>query len=49
MDHVLSELFIMTCLSWVALHSMADSFIDLHKFLHRDKSAIHNGDVYCTW
>ena len=25
-DHVLSELFIMTCLSWVALHGMDHSF-----------------------
>ena len=28
-DHVLSELSTMTCLSWVALHSMAHSFIEL--------------------
>ena len=26
-EHVLPELFAMTCLSWVALHSMAHSFI----------------------
>ena len=30
-DHVLSELFTMTHLSWVALHSMAHCFIELHK------------------
>ena len=30
-DHVLSELSTMTCLSWVALHSMANSFIELDK------------------
>ena len=30
--HVLSELFTMTCLSWVALHSMAQSFIEPDKF-----------------
>ena len=29
MDHVLPELFIMTHLSWVALHGMANSFIEL--------------------
>ena len=29
--HVLSELFAMTHLSWVALHGMAHSFIELHK------------------
>ena len=28
-DHILSELFTMTCPSWVALHSMAHSFIEL--------------------
>ena len=31
MDHVLSELFAMTSLSWVALHGMAHSFTELHK------------------
>ena len=31
MDHILSELSTMTCLSWVALHGMAHSFIDLNK------------------
>ena len=30
-DHILSELSIMTCPSWVALHSMAHSFIELDK------------------
>ena len=30
-DHVLSEFYTMTCLSWVALHSMAHSFIELEK------------------
>ena len=30
-DHVLSELFTMTCPSWVALHGMAHSFIELDK------------------
>ena len=34
-DHVLSELSIMTRLSWVALHSMAHSFIEL------DKTVVH--------
>ena len=34
-DHVLSELSTMTCLSWVVLHGMAHSFIEL------DKSVIH--------
>ena len=35
MDHVLSELSTMTCLSWVALHGMAHSFIEL------DKAVVH--------
>ena len=30
-DHVLSELSTMTCPSWVALHSMAHSSIELNK------------------
>ena len=32
-DHTLSELSIMTHLSWVALHSMAHSFIELDEVL----------------
>ena len=32
-DHILSELSAMTCPSWVALHSMAHSFIRLVRFL----------------
>ena len=35
MDHVLSELSTMTCLSWVSLLGMADSFIEL------DKAVVH--------
>ena len=34
-DHVLSDLSTMTCLSWVALHGMAHSFIEL------DKAVVH--------
>ena len=34
-DHVLSELSTMTSLSWVALHCMAHSFIEL------DKAVVH--------
>ena len=30
-DHILSELSTMTYLSWVALHGMAQSFIELEK------------------
>ena len=43
-DHVLSELSTMTCPSWVALHSMAHSFIVLlRRPLHYDKAVIHEG------
>ena len=35
MDHILSEHSIMTCPSWVALHDMAHSFIEL------DKAMVH--------
>ena len=44
-DHVLSELSIMTCLPWVALHSMAHSFIELHKPLRHDKAVTHEGGI----
>ena len=30
-DHILSELFTITCPSWVVLHGIAHSFIELHK------------------
>ena len=42
-DHVLSELSTTTCLSWVALHSMAHNFIELHKPLHHDEAVIREG------
>ena len=42
-DHNLSELFTMTCPSWVALHGMVHSFIELHKPLRHDKAVIHEG------
>ena len=43
-DHVLSELSTMTCLSWVALRDMSHSFIKLLKPLCHGKAAIHEGD-----
>ena len=46
-DHVLPELFIMTHSSWVALSSMAHSFIELRKPFHH-KSVIHEG-VGCKY
>ena len=44
-DHVSSERFTMTHPSWVALHGMAHSFIELCKPLCRDKTVTHEGDV----
>ena len=44
-DHILSELFTVTYLSWVALHSITHNFIELHKPLHHDKAVIHEGSV----
>ena len=43
-DHILSELSTMTHLSWVALHGMAHSFIELCKPLHHDKAVIRGGE-----
>ena len=40
-DHILSELLTITHPSWVALHSMAHSFIELCKTLCHDKAMIH--------
>ena len=34
----------MTCLSWVTLHGMAHSFIELLKTLCHNKAVIHEGD-----
>ena len=42
--HILSEFSTMTCLSWVALHGMAHSFVELRKPLHYDKAVIHERD-----
>ena len=33
----------MTLLSWVALHSMAHSFMELYKPCHHNKAVIHEG------
>ena len=41
----LAELFAMTSLSWVALHGIAYSFIQLHKPLHHDKAVIFERGV----
>ena len=53
MDHILSELFSVTCLSWVALHSITRSVIELNKPLRHDKAVVHDGDLlisnYCNY
>ena len=38
----------MTCSSWVVLHNMTLSFIELHKPFHHNKAVIHEGVVYNT-
>ncbi|KAF7245612.1 Doublecortin domain-containing protein 1 [Varanus komodoensis] len=47
-DHFLSELSAMTCPSWVTLHSIAHSFIELRKPLRHDKAVIHEGTDLST-
>ena len=42
-DYILLGLSIMTHPTWVALHDMAHSFIELHKPLHHDKVEVHEG------
>ena len=42
--HVLSDLFTWTHLSWVALHGMAHSFVELHKPLCLDKAVVYEVD-----
>ena len=42
-DHVLSELFAMICPSWMALHSMAHSFVELHRPPCHNKAVIPEG------
>ena len=44
-DHLLSELSAMTSPSWVALHGMAYSFIELCKPLHHDKAVVFEGEL----
>ena len=46
--HILSELFTTTCSSWVTLHNMACSFIELCKPLCHDKAVICEGKIKYT-
>ena len=48
MDHFLSELFIMTYPSWVALHITAHRFTELHKPHCHKKSVIHEEKIRLT-
>ena len=43
---ILSELSFMTCQPWVALPSMANSIIELHKSLHHYKAVVHEGEHF---
>ena len=43
-DQILSEFSTMTHLSWVALHGMVHSFIELCKPICHDKAVIHEGE-----
>ena len=43
------DLSTMICLSWLTLHGMAHSFIELHKpRLRHDKAVIHEGNSFIT-
>ena len=42
--HILSEISTMNCPSWMALNSMAHSFLELCKPIHQDKAVIHEED-----
>ena len=44
--HILSEVCTMTCLSWVALQSLAHSFSELCKPLRQDEASIHDSLPY---
>ena len=44
MDHVLSELSTITHLSWVALHGMAHSFIELREIAGRNINSLRYAD-----
>ena len=45
-DHILSELFMMTYPCWLALHGMAHSSFELHKPLGHNKAVIHEGEAH---
>ena len=48
LEHVLSELFTMTHLSWVDLCGMAHSLTELCRPLHHSKAVIHEGSPKCS-
>ena len=44
-DNILSELFTITCPSWVARHGIAHSFIELCKSLSHSKTVLREGTI----
>ena len=48
-DNVLSEIFTMTHLSWVALHGIAYDLIDLCKPFHHNKAVNDEGEIFMQW
>ena len=48
LDHVLSEVSTVTCLSWVVLHTMGHGFIELCKPFFLDTALIHEEVYYCS-
>ena len=48
-NHVLPELSTMTLPSWVALHGIAHSFIELLKPLLHDMAVIREGEILNRW
>ena len=44
--HILSELFTMTCPSYITLHGMTHSFTKLFKPLFHDKAVIHKRNIW---
>ena len=45
LDHILLELFTMTCPFWVALYGMTHSFLELLMPLYRCKAMIQEGSL----
>ena len=48
LDHILSEVSTVTCLSWVVPHTMGHGFIGLCKPFFLDTAVIHEEMYYCS-